>query len=110
MRDLSCFLLSLLVLSCSQDPPLSSPSVSDEQSGPWQTVSINGVTYQCVDAKATATRSDLLIAIPIRARLRMARFTFPVRWSLLDTPTRLILLTSKRISAIGDRRATPLAR
>lgn len=60
MRDLSCCLFSLFVLSCSQDPHLSSPSVSDEQSGPWQTVSINGVTYQRVDAKATATRSDLL--------------------------------------------------
>ncbi len=66
MRDLSCCLLSLFVLSCSQGPHLSSSSVSDEQSGPWQTVSINGVTYQRVDAKAIATRSDLLIAIPIR--------------------------------------------
>ena len=69
MRDLSCCLLSLFVLSYSQDPHLSSPSVSDEQSGPWQTVSINGVTYQCVDAKATATLSDLPIAIPIRDKV-----------------------------------------
>ena len=77
MRDLSCFLLSLLALSCSQDPPLSSPSVSDEQSGPWQTVSINGVTYQCVDAKATATRSDLLIATPVRDEVEDGQIHFP---------------------------------
>lgn len=77
MRDLSCCLLSFFVLSCSQDPHLSSPSVSDEQSGPWQTVSINVVTYQCVDAKATATRSDLLIAIPIRDEVEEGQIHFP---------------------------------
>ena len=80
MRDLSycpyCR-LSLFVLSYSQDPHLSSPSVSDEQSGPWQMVSTNGVTYQRVDAKATATRSDLLITIPIRDEVEEGQIHFP---------------------------------
>lgn len=60
-------LSALFVLSCSQEPPVSSPSsASAEESGPWETVSINGVTYRRVAAKPTETsQADLLITIPI---------------------------------------------
>ncbi len=60
-------LSALFVLSCSQEPPVSSPSsASVEESGPWQTVSINGATYRRVAAKPTETsQADLLITIPI---------------------------------------------
>ena len=60
-------LSALFVLSCSQEPPVSSPSsASAEESGPWQTVSINGATYRRVAAKPTETsQADLLITIPI---------------------------------------------
>ena len=60
-------LSALLVLSCSQEPPVSSPSSAfAEESGPWQTVSINGATYRRVAAKPTETsQADLLITIPI---------------------------------------------
>lgn len=51
----------------SQEPPVSSPSSAfAEESGPWQTVSINGATYRRVAAKPTETsQADLLITIPI---------------------------------------------
>lgn len=60
-------LSALFVLSCSQEPPVSSPSsASAEESGPWETVSINGATYRRVAAKPTETsQADLLITIPI---------------------------------------------
>ena len=60
-------LSALLVLSCSQEPPVSSlSSAFAEDSGPWQTVSINGATYRRVAAKPTETsQADLLITIPI---------------------------------------------
>ena len=60
-------LSALFFLSCSQEPPVSSPSsASAEESGPWQTVSINGATYRRVAAKPTETsQADLLITIPI---------------------------------------------
>lgn len=60
-------LSALFVLSCSQELPVSSPSsASAEESGPWQTVSINGATYRRVAAKPTETsQADLLITIPI---------------------------------------------
>ena len=60
-------IFALFVLSCSQEPPVSSPSSAfAEESGPWQTVSINGVTYRRVAAKPTETsQADLLITIPI---------------------------------------------
>lgn len=60
-------LSALFVLSCSQEPPVSSPSSTfAEESGPWQTVSINGATYRRVAAKPTeASQADLLITIPI---------------------------------------------
>ena len=58
---------AFFVLSCSQEPPVSSPSSAfAEESGPWQTVSINGATYRRVAAKPTETaQADLLITIPI---------------------------------------------
>ena len=60
-------LSALFVLSCSQEPPVSSlSSAFAEESGPWQTVSINGATYRRVAAKPTETaQADLLITIPI---------------------------------------------
>ena len=60
-------LSALFALSCSQEPPVSSPSSAfAEESGPWQTVSINGATYRRVAAKPTETsQADLLITIPI---------------------------------------------
>ncbi len=60
-------LSALFVLSCSQEPPVSSPSSAfAEESGPWQTVSINGATYRRVAAKpAETSQADLLITIPI---------------------------------------------
>jgi len=60
-------LSALFVLSCSQDPPVSSlSSAFAEESGPWQTVSINGATYRRVAAKPTETsQADLLITILI---------------------------------------------
>ena len=60
-------LSALFFLSCSQEPPVSSPSsASVEESGPWQTVLINGATYRRVAAKPTETsQADLLITIPI---------------------------------------------
>lgn len=60
-------LSALFVLSCSQEPPVSSPSsAAAEESGPWETVSINGATYRRVAAKPTETsQADLLITIPI---------------------------------------------
>ena len=60
-------LSALFVLSCSQEPPVSSPSSAfTEESGPWQTVSINGALYRRVAAKPTETsQADLLITIPI---------------------------------------------
>lgn len=60
---------ALFHLSCSQEPPVSSPSSAfAEESGPWQTVSINGATYRRVAAAAKPTetsQADLLITIPI---------------------------------------------
>ena len=59
---------TFLLLSCSKEPPVSPPSSAFvEKSGPWQTVSINGVPYRRVSAKSVATaQADLLITIPIR--------------------------------------------
>ena len=58
---------TFLLLSCSKEPPVSPPSSTFvENLGPWQTVSINGVPYRRVSAKAVATtQADLLITIPI---------------------------------------------
>ena len=60
---------AFFVLSCSQEPPVSSlSSAVAEEAGPWQTVSINGAVYRRVAAAAKpteTTQADLLITIPI---------------------------------------------
>ena len=60
-------LSALFVLSCSQEPSSpTAPPAAAEETGPWQTVEINGALYRRVAAKPTETsQADLLITIPI---------------------------------------------
>ena len=56
----------LFGLSCSSPTPTAQdPEATQDELAPWETISINGATYQRVAAKMASTQADVIIAIAI---------------------------------------------
>ena len=87
-------LLSLFVLSCSQDPHLlPHPSLTNSR-GRGKRSRLMSYPTSAWMPRPQPPKAICSSQFQFGTRSKRARFTFPVRWSLLGTPTRLILLTS----------------